>query len=102
MCFIDISELKFQVWLNSIKSKLRYKLSNMMSRVGLGWVGLGLGLGWVGLGLQTGLKDQLRLINYEVLYRDAMLITMFLLSASSSNYDYFTRIRYRWNFQLLY
>ena len=34
-------------------------LSNMLSRVGLGWVGLG----WVGL--QTGLKDQLRLINLE-------------------------------------
>ena len=60
MCFIDISELKFQVWLNSNRSKLRYKLSNMLSRVGLG---LGLGWGWVGVGLQTGLKDQLRLIN---------------------------------------
>ena len=57
MSFIDPSELKFQVWFDSIESKLRYKLPNMLSRMGLGWVGLG----WVGL--QTGLKDQLRLIN---------------------------------------
>ena len=51
MCFIDISELKFQVWLNSNRSKLRYKLSNMLSRVGLGlgWVGLG----WVGVADRT-------------------------------------------------
>ena len=48
MCFIDLSELKFQVWLDSVKSKPRYKLSNMISRLGWGWVGLG--LGWVGLG----------------------------------------------------
>ena len=46
MCFIDLSELKFQVWLDSIKSKLRYKLSNMLSRMGLG-----LGLGWVVVGV---------------------------------------------------
>ena len=49
MCFIDLSELKFQVLLDSIKSKLIYKLSNM----DLGWGLVGLGLGWVGLGCRS-------------------------------------------------
>ena len=54
MGFFDPSELKFQVWFDSVKFELRYKVSNMMSRVGLG------------LGLRTGLKDQLRLIKLNL------------------------------------
>ena len=44
-----------KIWFGSVESKLRYKVSNMISWMGWVWVG------W-GLGLQTGLKDQLRLI----------------------------------------
>ena len=53
-----LSELKFQVWFDSLEFKLRYKVSNMMSLVGLG-----LGLVGAFVVLLTGFKDQLRLIN---------------------------------------
>ena len=70
MCFIDPIEFKFQVWLDSIKSELRYKLSNMISW--MGWVGFG-------VGLQTGIMDKLRLIK-------SFLIGIFDWKPSSSLY----------------
>ena len=48
-----LAKLKFQVWLNSDMSELRYRVSVRTGRLGSGR-----------LGSQIKLRDQLRLINY--------------------------------------